>query len=252
MLARSHVCNSCGTEMGSIPPTFEPCYGFPIVRCPRCARVSVRSFYRTDAAIRRGRRLAGGIWYAGCNTGLSVGIGVLMLGFVGAFSRELVSYGLSVGELAAGIWRGEHRVEGNTVNDWYRDVGQVWIVGMVCVSAFSGASWAFLWPHWRRWALIVTWVATAHAAFLAPIAINRLDRLLTYLPGPGQPGVPLPTMSDWGVTEVSRAWPLLWISLMLGIAGFPLGRIVKRLLHRSQRAMLRIYKHRRRLARAQT
>lgn len=231
-------------EMGLIPPTDEPAYGFPIVRCPQCGMVAVRSFADTDAQFRRGRRLLGAAWYAGCNGVASFVMMLALLGLVAGFSDQLVAYGLSVKDLMLGLARGEHRVLDTDIYSWYNDRGQFWLVSMVCVGVLAGSGWAFLWPHWKRWTVVVVSVIIAHSLLFMPIALNWIE---TQMASVGTvPGTPPPvlTASNWSEAEMVRAFPLLWIALLIGVAGWPLGRIVRRLRDRFLRKVLQLYKSR--------
>jgi hypothetical protein len=56
-LAIAHVCPRCGVDLARVRAARDPHYGFMIVRCPGCARVTVRRRHPLRQGWRRLRRL---------------------------------------------------------------------------------------------------------------------------------------------------------------------------------------------------
>lgn len=254
-VARTHICIPCGLDLGRIAPTIEPLYGFPLVVCPRCGTPTVRRVAEVRATVRWWRRLVGACLYAGFHSFLVVAISLLVFGAIGGMTGSLHSYGLRIWKVLQGLLAGEYRDPSTDVYAWYNDRGQLWLVAMLCLSVLTGGMMQFVMPHWKRRAMIPLWVLGAHVMFLVPPTYDQVVRWL-YEPTRGivnayQPQQ-MPGLSDWTWENSWHCIALLWVCVVLGVAGVPIGRIANRMAVRTRRTVLRIYKRRVRLARDQT
>lgn len=247
-MACSHLCIDCGLDLGRIAPTIDPCYGLAIVTCTRCARTQTRT-YRVRSLRRTWRRAFGGTTYVGLNTAATVVVGALSLGVISNVSQDLLTYGMTPAALVRGFLAQEQLEQGTPLHAWIDRGYQVPLIASICASIFTGAAWIVLWPHWRRWALVLVWLAVAHVAFLVPLYGN-----LVYLTATSPPmqGIVTPPFGSCDWLDIHAAYQLIWPSALVAVAGFPIGRIVRRMIARAQRAFFRLYRRRRRLASQQS
>lgn len=252
-MARSHICLSCGLDVGRIAPVIDPLYGLPLVHCPRCAGVSVRRVADVRATWRWWRRVIAGVTYAAFHAFLVGATSLIVIGALGGMTRGLESYGLDAGHLLRGIPAGEHRDPDTDLFAWYTDRGQLWLIAFLCLSVLSGAVMQAVLPHWKRRTFVPVWILCMHGLLLLPHAFDTVQGWLR-APPPGivNPYTPPGVSTQWDWPLIRHTYVLLWITLVVSAAGVPIGRIVRRTGQRLRRNVLKFYKRRVRLARDQT
>jgi DNA-directed RNA polymerase subunit RPC12/RpoP len=75
----SHICTHCGYELARVRATQDTYYGIPIVSCPRCSRVVVRTKHPDEVFWRQNKGLAFACLWLVIRSGVLVASGFLMI-----------------------------------------------------------------------------------------------------------------------------------------------------------------------------
>jgi hypothetical protein len=225
MLAIAHVCMACGIDLARVRGAFDPRFRLPVVVCPRCRRAVVRRRRTVPLVARLARRLVTAGATLAVQAVLILFLTAMVCGSILALDNALIYrstdfftkerpgelIGLAISSLLAGIW---------------------------LTAGLGHLSRRKAWTAWMLW--LVFWLIVVSAVIaVLDVVVSRPEALWLVHPPIDPPSV---LLSHWAIRGA-----LIVPSLIFGIAGRPLGRVILR--GNERRRSLRWRRRRRRLRR---